>query len=107
MGFAVYNASIGESANNIPVDCYVSKEHIEQTIIPYSFRPDMTGLNNGECYHFGYVIILSLLLITNIDSAYASYDYTANITPVVQAKTLWCWAATAEMAGKKEEHLIF
>ena len=53
------------------------------------------------------MIILSLLLITNIDSAYASYDYTANITPVVQERTLWCWAATAEMAGKKEEHLIF
>ena len=116
MGFAVYNASIGESANNIPVDCYVSKEHIEQTIkakdsedlaqkvspicfyipdyhtyfvyftfldnvyvIPYSFRPDMTGLNNGECYNIydAVAVLEERFPEINIDSKeYAGGVYT-------------------------------
>ena len=59
--------------------------------------PSITAAQFQQGYIFYYADAESFL----------NYDYTANITPVVQAKTLWCWAATAEMAGKKEEHLIF
>ncbi len=46
--------------------------------------------------------LLMLLLITQLTSpvsALIQYD-GVSVTPVIQAKTYWCWAACAEMVGK-------
>ena len=34
------------------------------------------------------------------NKTYAAYNYTASVTAVAQAKSNWCWAACAQMAGR-------
>lgn len=48
-------------------------------------------------------VFLSIAVYLSCVSKYASaggFIYIADVTPVVQAKSNWCWAACAEMCGK-------
>ncbi len=46
------------------------------------------------------LILIVVMSFTVTAIAYSSEVHQTLVTPVVQAKTLWCWAACAEMAGK-------
>lgn len=52
-------------------------------------------------------VLLSIAVYLSCVSTYASaggFLYIANVTPVKQAKSNWCWAACAEMCGKSVDN---